>query len=143
MSDAIKSQVPEATVLFNQVPKPWYTHDFYCQLIPNTDDRIDIYDMIPRLGAFEVTTVFSDGKQQTPTLLFSKLESQMFPHIGDTGKRIGKYFAELTQENAASVSKNYWFRTSDNKRYIKKAKPVTLAETISKLPSRIKVKNES
>ena len=30
LSVAIKSYIPEATVLFNQVPKKWYEHDFYC-----------------------------------------------------------------------------------------------------------------
>ena len=41
--------------IFNKVPKEWAHADSYCQLIPNDDPAFDCYDIIPRIGAFEVT----------------------------------------------------------------------------------------
>jgi len=40
--------------IFNAVPKVWANYDSYCQLIPDNSDA-DCYNMIPRIGAFEVT----------------------------------------------------------------------------------------
>ena len=57
VTDAIKSQIPEASVLINQVPKEWHEKDIYCSLIPNYDDNYHVYDMVGRMGAFEVSTV--------------------------------------------------------------------------------------
>lgn len=50
--------------------------DIYCQLIPNEDDRNPHYDMLPRLWAFEVSTVY-DG---CDILFFSKQMARVWPH---------------------------------------------------------------
>ena len=52
------------------VPKVYAEADTYCQLIPN--DTEEFYEMIPRLGAFEISI--------NGVLLFSKLQSGAWPH---------------------------------------------------------------
>ncbi len=47
--------MPEATVLFNLVPKVFAMSDIYCQLIPNEDPSMPNYEIVPRIGAFEVS----------------------------------------------------------------------------------------
>jgi hypothetical protein len=47
--------VPGATVLKNSVPKEWAMGDIYCQLIPNQDEQNPYYDIMPRIGALEVS----------------------------------------------------------------------------------------
>ena len=48
---------PNIKVLFNQVPKAWFKFDMYYSLIHNDDDELDVYEMIPKLGSFEISTV--------------------------------------------------------------------------------------
>jgi len=55
VASAIKAEVPTATVIFNLVPKCWAMCEIYCQLIPNEDDAIPNYEIVPRIGAFEVS----------------------------------------------------------------------------------------
>ena len=55
VAQAIQAMVPGATVLKNSVPKEWAMADIYCQLIPNQDDNNPYYDVMPRIGAFEVS----------------------------------------------------------------------------------------
>ncbi len=33
----------------------WAMSDIYCQLIPNEDEAIPNYEIVPRIGAFEVS----------------------------------------------------------------------------------------
>ena len=87
----IQAQVPGAQVLFNQVPKEWYNHDIYCQLVPDDDENCHVYSMLPRLGAFEVSTV-RDG---TAILLYSKLASTLWPHIPALCQRISEYVEDV------------------------------------------------
>lgn len=47
--------MPSAEVVFNLVPKEHAMSDIYCQLIPNEDDANPYYDVVPRIGAFEVS----------------------------------------------------------------------------------------
>lgn len=37
------------------VPKEFAMSDIYCQLIPNDDDKNPYYEVIPRIGSFEVS----------------------------------------------------------------------------------------
>ena len=53
------------TTLFNQVPKKWHAHDQYVQLVKNDDPSRNVYDMMPRVGAFEVSVVISEGSTLT------------------------------------------------------------------------------
>ena len=53
----MKSVDPNIKVLFNQVPKPWFSFDIYYSLIHNDDEEVDVYEMIPKLGSFEISTV--------------------------------------------------------------------------------------
>ena len=75
-SNMIRAAVPSAQVIINQVPKEWAQCDIYMQMIPNDDDNAPYYEMLPRLGAFEVSTVIN-GQD---ILLYSKLMSSMWPH---------------------------------------------------------------
>ena len=58
---------PSVRVLRNQIPKSYVDYDLYYNLIPNEDSNSDIFDQLPRVGAFEVSY---KGK-----LIFSKLLS--------------------------------------------------------------------
>ena len=82
-------------MLFNQVPKNWFQQEIYCQLIPSDDDESDVYDMIPRLGAFEVSTVNSDGYKLIDILFFSKLLASLWPHTRTVATKVTGYFEEL------------------------------------------------
>ena len=55
VAKAIKERIPEAEVVFNMVPKEFAMSDIYCQLIPNDDDKNPYYEVIPRIGSFEVS----------------------------------------------------------------------------------------
>lgn len=37
------------------VPKEFAMSDIYCQLIPNDDDKNPYYEVVPRIGSFEVS----------------------------------------------------------------------------------------
>jgi len=46
--------------------------DIYCQLIPNEDKSVKCYDMIPRIGALEVS--------YKGIAIFSKMMSSVWPN---------------------------------------------------------------
>lgn len=81
---AIKEVMPNANCVMNKVPKPWYEKEIYCQLIPNEDDRNPYYDILPRIGAFEISTVINN----VDILFYSKQMSTMWPHVPSVAKRI-------------------------------------------------------
>ena len=66
-------------------------------MIPNDEDDNDVYDMIPRIGAFEVSTVVAQGGSSEAILLFSKMIGQMWPHVGALSKNIGNYQEEVSK----------------------------------------------
>ena len=37
------------------VPKEYAMSDIYCQLIPNDDEKNPYYEVVPRIGSFEVS----------------------------------------------------------------------------------------
>jgi hypothetical protein len=51
----IKQTCPDASIVFNQVPKMWAMSDIYCQLVNNEEDANPNYDIVPRIGAFEIS----------------------------------------------------------------------------------------
>lgn len=53
--------------------------DIYCQLIPNDDEVQPFYEMVPRLGAFEVSF--------NGVLLFSKMLSKVWPNATAIGNK--------------------------------------------------------
>lgn len=55
VASAIKEHVPSADVKFNMVPKVHAMSDIYCQLVPNDDDNNPFYEVVPRIGSFEVS----------------------------------------------------------------------------------------
>ena len=52
---AIKEVVPGAEVIMNLVPKEYAMSDIYCQLIPNDNESDPYYQVMPRMGAMEVS----------------------------------------------------------------------------------------
>jgi hypothetical protein len=64
----------------NEVPKSWAMQETYCQLIPSNDDSRPCYQMIPRIGAFEVS--------YKGVLIFSKLLTSVWPHVPSVAKHI-------------------------------------------------------
>lgn len=79
VATAIKENVAGAEVIFNLVPKAHAMSDIYCQLIPNEDEMQPNYEIVPRIGAFEVSV--------NGVLLFSKCLSGCWPHFGAIGER--------------------------------------------------------
>ncbi len=71
----------------NKVPKPWYEKEIYCQLIPNEDGNNPNYDMLPRIGAFEVSIVH----ENEDILFYSKMMSSMWPHAPSLAARISAF----------------------------------------------------
>lgn len=55
LATAIKEAVPDAEVTFNMVPKLHAMSEIYCQLIPNSDPNQPYYEIMPRIGSFEVS----------------------------------------------------------------------------------------
>lgn len=55
MCQAILDECPGAEVICNEVPKEFAMADIYCQLIPNDDESKQNYEVVPRIGAFEVS----------------------------------------------------------------------------------------
>ena len=55
VKNAILENIPNAEVVFNLVPKKYAMSDIYCQLIPNDDDENPFYQVMPRMGAMEVS----------------------------------------------------------------------------------------
>jgi len=73
-------------VLANEVPKAWAMQDAYCQLIPCDDDQNMAYNMIPRIGAFEVS--------YKGILVYSKLLTTRWPHATNVGRQIANMLAD-------------------------------------------------
>ena len=83
-------------MLFNQVPKKWSEKEIYCNLISNSDASCNLYDMLPRLGAFEISTVFRNKRGRTTDILFySKVLSHLFPNIKSVTSKVDKYFDSI------------------------------------------------
>ena len=64
-------------------------------MIPNDDDESDLYDMIPRLGAFEVSTVIGNEGSLTDILFFSKLLSSLWPHTRTVAGKVANFFDDM------------------------------------------------
>ena len=100
---AIKAEVPNAICVMNKVPKPWYEKEVYCQLIPNEDDNNPYYDILPRIGAFEVSTVHDN----VDILFYSKMMSTMWPHAPSLSTRVKAFCDEMGSTNVAGLKEKY------------------------------------
>ena len=89
------------------MPKGWHESDLYCQLIPNDDENNDVYDVVPRLYAFEVSTV----NKGMGILLYSKLATSIWPLCSSLGKKIGRYNDAIKDGNAKleDVTREFMF----------------------------------
>ena len=74
----------------NKVPKVWAEKDTYCQMVHNDDPNNPDYDIIPRIWAFEISTVIDN----TDILFFSKLMSKMWPDAGAVVHRLKNFAAD-------------------------------------------------
>ena len=72
-AEKIKELLPECQVLTQKVPKIWAESDIYCQMIPNDNELEPCYQIVPRVGAFEVSV--------NGILIFSKILSRKWPNI--------------------------------------------------------------
>ena len=87
----------------NRVPKPWFEKEVYCQLIPNEDDNNPYYDILPRIGAFEVSTV----NDNVDILFYSKMMSTMWPHPSSLATRIKAYCDEAGGTAVAGLKEKF------------------------------------
>ena len=76
----ITDLLPDARVLINSVPKQWFDIGIYGPLIANEDEDDDCYEMIPREGAMEISTVAEVGQNREFILLYSKLLANIWPN---------------------------------------------------------------
>ena len=74
VSLAIKTAVPGAKILSNQIPKSWEEYDLYTNLWFNDDPGNDFYGMVPREDSFEIS--------YKGYLVFSRLGGHYWPAIG-------------------------------------------------------------
>ena len=88
------------------VPKVWAMSDIYCQLIPNDDPNNACYEVVPRIGSFEVSlngvvsTIFLSFYLYQ--LLFSKCMSGNWPSYPMVGERCG--VAAQSVDNGQDIS---------------------------------------
>jgi len=61
--------------------------DIYCQLIPNDDSADPYYQVMPRMGAMEVSI--------NGVLLFSKCLCGLWPHYGAIAQRAAEVAAAI------------------------------------------------
>ena len=87
----------------NKVPKPWAEKETYCQLIPNRDANNPDYDVLPRMGAFEISTVFDN----VDILFFSKIMSRMWPDAAAVCDRLKAFAADTRTMNGAQLKAKY------------------------------------
>ena len=100
---AVKEVVPNALCVMNRVPKIWYEKEVYCQLIPNEDDNNPYYDILPRLGAFEVSTVCQDND----ILFYSKQMSTMWPNPAALAKRVHEFMEDSKRMTGPLLKHKY------------------------------------
>ena len=67
--------VPGAEVIFNLVPKEYAMSDIYCQLIPNDDAADPYYQVMPRMGAMEVS--INGVVSKLKKIIFSKKDNDV------------------------------------------------------------------
>ena len=87
ISKAIKEEISDATFYLNEVPNTWKRKGNYKNLLPSPNPGMS--KIMPRLGAFEITTM----EKNTHLLLFSKLKSLVWPDyrlFSSTVKRFAK-----------------------------------------------------
>ena len=116
---AIKEVIPSANCIMNKVPKAWYEKEIYCQLIPNEDDNNPYYDILPRIGAFEISTVINN---QVDILFYSKQMSTMWPHVPSVAQRI-KEAMDDCKNSGPQVCKDKWQTTGRQVRQPRNARP--------------------
>ena len=88
--------------------------------------------MLPRIGAFEVSTVLDPQAKQGDILFFSKLMSSCWPHVPSLATRVAKSFQEYKEgENPNAIREQ--FNTNGivqkQSRRSTAARPGTAAET--------------
>ena len=100
--------MPDITIFQNAVPKQFIFSDNYMQLVPGGGE---VFEMIPRMWAFEVSTVIIDektiGGKKVPIkkdiLLYSKLMCRTWPHCSSLAKRIARMYDEYEQADGDSI----------------------------------------
>ena len=76
--------VPDCHVVLNMVPKEYAMSDIYSSLVPNADPNQLCYQIVPRIGAFEVSF--------NGFLLISKLQYRMWPSVSLVAGKCQKAF---------------------------------------------------
>ena len=90
----------------NKVPKVWREKDTYCQMVLNADHNNPNYDIMPRIWAFEISTVIDN----TDILFFSKLMSKMWPDAGAVVARLKNFAADSKTMSGAELKEKYQTR---------------------------------
>ena len=96
----------------NKVPKPWFEKEIYVQLIANEDEANPFYDCIPRLWAFEVSTVV-EGKYDI--LLYSKMMSRMWPDASMLARKVKAFADDKRNGMSGAALKTKYYTTGIQK----------------------------
>ncbi len=109
-SRAIKEKVPDCDIVFNMVPKVYAMSDIYCQLLRNDDPEEVYYQMMPRIGSFEISI--------NGVLLFSKSLSGLWPNYGAIAMKAAQVCQAIDQNQDITVFQT----TGKEKKMTKKGK---------------------
>ena len=96
--------------MMNKVPKVWAEKDTYCQMVHNTDPNNPDYDIIPRIWAFEISTVIDN----TDILFFSKIMSKMWPDAGAVVARLKNFVNDADTMSGPDLKAKYQTRGRRN-----------------------------
>ena len=94
----------------NKVPKAWAEKDTYYQMVLNTDPNNPDYDIIPRIWAFEISTVIDN----IDILFFSKIMSKMWPDAGAVASRLKSFAADSKTMSGVELKAKYQTRGKNN-----------------------------
>ena len=134
----MKAQMPNANCIMNKVPKAWYEKEIYCQLIPNEDDNNPYYDILPRIGAFEVSTVINN----VDILFYSKQMSTMWPHASALAIRIKEAMDEAGSTAPAALKDKWQTSGRQVRAPRRRGSGMTMTESTSSLATTKQEKNQ-
>jgi hypothetical protein len=102
VSEQLNAKIPGVQIFVNCIPKAFVNSDNYQNLIMGSETD-PTYQMVPRLGAFEVSAYLHPKVGGSDVLFFSKLMSQCWPSAPLLGKRIEECWEEAVAGNGEGL----------------------------------------
>lgn len=111
------------------MPKKWAEHDAYCQLIPDFEDENQVYEMMPRLGTFEVT--------YKGIIVFSKLLTNIWPSLHNVSKKVVQLFENEENLDPYQLRDRYQIRPESAQKRVRCSSSGRPQSASSSSPQRI------